>query len=447
MNNIFKKKNTISKLLIFLICALLFVSGSINVYAEVDPNAQYAVDSDYWNYWPQAEGISGRTACLMDADTGTILYSKGLDAQRFPASITKVMTALIVAENCQMDEQVVMTETGMADAYAGSSNCNPKLGEVFTVRQCLELLLVKSANDIASQLAEHTAGSVQGFATMMNEKAIMLGCTNTNFVNASGLEDPNHYTSARDMAIIMQAAIQNDIVREIMAMPSCSIPATNMSDARYYESHNYLMNADSGFYYEGCMGGKTGYTDISQSTLVCCAQRNNMTLIGVVLGAPESESNARDMITIFDYGFNNFYRTESIPGTSCISGGMITLPNGMDPSQLTLTASHNGDNEDIALTVDDHIIGRCTVSAAEYEKLKLSKSEGAVDAQSDDASGTHSGVLYDTDDGTETEIEETHEKSPILYIIMIGLGAAILIGIIYILLRNDKRKRRRRRRK
>ncbi len=450
MNNFKLKTNILSKILIFILCGLIFISSSVLVFAEVDTSAEFAVDSDYWTYWPQAESITGKTACLMDADTGTILYSKGLDAQRFPASITKLMTALIVAENCSLDDQVTMTETGMADAYAGSSNCNPQLGEVFTVRECLELLLIKSANDIASQLAEHTAGSVQNFATMMNERALLLGCTNTNFVNASGLEDSNHYTSARDMALIMRAAIQNDTIREIMGMPSCTIPATNMSAERYYTTHNLLMQPDSGYYYEGCLGGKTGYTDISQSTLVCYAQRNDMTLIGVVMGAPETQSNASDMITLFDYGFNNFYRSEAIPGASCLSGGTVTLPYGLEASQLTLTASDNGENKDFTLTVDDHIIGRGSMTSSEYSRITGESTDQTSTVQDPSSAASQStvsssGSVSDTsaNNGSST-VSDNNAKNPVLYVIMIILGIAILGGILYIIQKNKKQKRRRR---
>ncbi len=453
MDNFKLKTNILGKILIFILCGLIFISNSVVAFAEVDTSAEFAVDSDYWTYWPQAETITGKTACLMDADTGTILYSKGLDAQRYPASITKLMTALIVSENCSLDDQVTMTETGMADAYAGSSNCNPQLGEVFTVKECLELLLIKSANDIASQLAEHTAGSVQNFATMMNEKAILLGCTNTNFVNASGLEDSNHYTSARDMALIMRAAIQNDTIREIMGMPSCTIPATNMSEERYYTTHNLLMQPDSGYYYEGCLGGKTGYTDISQSTLVCYAQRNDMTLIGVVMGAPETQSNASDMITLFDYGFNNFYRSEAVPGASCLSGGTVTLPYGLDASQLTLTATDNGENKDFTLTVDDHIIGRGSMTASEYSRITGESIDSSSTVQetssgtSQTTAGTSGSTINDTE-GTDSVIaKDSSAKSPVLYVIMIILGIAILIGIIYIIQKNRKQKRRKRKKR
>ena len=453
MNNLKLKTNILSKIIIFIFCSMLFVSSSVTAFAEVDTNAEFAVDSDYWTYWPMAETITGKTACLMDADTGTILYSKGIDAQRFPASITKLMTALIVAENCSLDDQVTMTETGMADAYAGSSNCNPQLGEIFTVKECLELLLIKSANDIASQLAEHTAGSVQNFATMMNEKAILLGCTNTNFVNASGLEDPNHYTSARDMAIIMRAAIQNDTIREIMGMPSCTIPATNMSDERYYTTHNLLMQLDSEYYYEGCLGGKTGYTDISQSTLVCYAQRNDMTLIGVVMGAPETQSNASDMITLFDYGFNNFYRSEAIPGASCISGGTVTLPYGLEASQLTLTAADNGENKDFTLTVDDHIIGRGSMTASEYSRITGESIDSSSTVQDPSSATSQSAVTSSgsavgtSENNGSSTVSDDSTKNPVIYAIMIILGIAILVGIIYIIQKNRIQKKRRRKRR
>lgn len=448
-------RKKIQKICFLVLIMTAFLSAAVSVKAEVDTNATFSVDSDYWDYWPSSAEISGKTACLMDADTGTILYSKGLDAQRFPASITKVMTALVVVENCNLDDQVTMTETGMADAYAGSSNSNPTLGEVFTVEDCLKMLLIKSANDIASQLAEHTAGSVAAFAQMMNEKAVSLGCTNTNFTNASGLEDENHYTSARDMALIMQAAIQNETIRNIMAMGECEIPATNCSQARYYSSHVLLMQEDSSFYYEGCLGGKTGYTDISQSTLVCYAQRNGMTLIGVVMGAPETESNASDMITLFNYGFDNFYHVNAVSEQSCLSGGIVTLPYGLDSSVLTLSAEDNTDgNKNIIFYIGDHRIGSCVMDQASYTQLQIARGEisqeeaqsssEAAESTQQEAENQVTQESSQAETISSGEVEKKSGGSVVLYLIIVILIAAIA-AVVFFLLQDLKRQKRKKR--
>lgn len=446
-------KNVIKRILSVVLGVLLVLGVSAPVAAEVDLNATFAVDSDYWEYWPEAGWISGVTGVLMDADTGTILYSKGLDAQRYPASITKIMTALVVLENCSLDEQVVMTETGMADAYSGSSNVIPTLGEVFTVEQCLEMLLVKSANDIASQLAEHTAGSVAAFADMMNARAASLGCTNTHFVNASGLEDENHYTSARDMALIMQAAIQNEVFRSILQMQSVEIPATNTSGPRYYNTHVYLMQPDSNFYYSGCLGGKTGYTPISASTLVCYAQRDGMTLIGVVLGAPETESNANDMITLFNYGFANFHRENAVHDVECVGGGgLVTLPDGISADMLQYQASVDGDNVNLTYYISDHRIGSCTMTRANFDVLHSRLGdviEGAPELLAENPQETETQQTVSGSSGTgqenrpaetvpepepETDSGEPARESDksVLYVIIVVLGVVFLICVLFL---------------
>ncbi|MCQ2500235.1 MAG: D-alanyl-D-alanine carboxypeptidase, partial [Lachnospiraceae bacterium] len=308
----FKK---IRKLLGIACMVVSLVAGSaVPVAAEVDTAAgsgTFPVESDSWQGWPQAAPNRTTTACLLDLNTGAILYAKGMDVQRFPASITKIMTALVVAESADLNAQVTFTETGLADAYGGSSNINPQLGEVFTVDQMLQMLLVKSANDVATQLAEGTFGSVEAFTERMNQRAAELGCTNTHFTNASGLEDDNHYTSSHDMALIMRAAIQHDRIRQIMNAQSIEIPATNLSGPRYYETHLQMLVPGNQYYYEGAMGGKTGYTPISGCTLVMYATRGDRTLIGVIMGG-EIDSNliCEDMAGLLDYGFNSFAYTD-----------------------------------------------------------------------------------------------------------------------------------------
>ena len=209
---------------------LVICTAARPAMAAVDPAASFQVDSNSWQQWPQAADIQAKTGVVMEAETGAVLYAKGMDAQRYPASLTKIMTALLLVENCGMDQQITMTETGLSEAYPGSSNCSPVLGEVFTAEQCLQMILIKSANDVATQTAEYMGGSVQGFADMMNDRAAKLGCVSTHFTNASGLESTvDHYTSAHDLALITREAIKNDKFRETFGTRYVTIPATNLS--------------------------------------------------------------------------------------------------------------------------------------------------------------------------------------------------------------------------
>lgn len=290
--------------------------------------ASDAVESNAYPNWPQAADINSGTACLMDADTGVILYNKKMQEKMYPASTTKVMTALIALEHAALDEIVTFTETGVAEAYSGSSNLNTQVGEQFTMQDCLYALMLKSANDFASQIAEHVGGSVEAFCQMMNDKAKSLGCVNTNFNNAHGMPDENHYTCAYDLALIMREAIKNDKFCEIAAAKSYVIPATSLSGARTVTNHNGLIMPGE-YMYEGCIAGKTGYTDSAMCTFVSAARKNDVTLIECTMFSPSAADSFINGAALYEYGFNNFTNHVVEAGNHVYSGGKITLPNGV----------------------------------------------------------------------------------------------------------------------
>ena len=251
--------------------------------------------------WPQASDISSEAAVVMENTTNTILYSKNADEVLFPGSTVKIMTCLLALENTQLTDEGTMTATGVSGVTDGGASISSQVDEVFTVEQCLYAIMVASANDIALQIAEHVGGSVDGFVQQMNTRAQELGCTNTVFTNPTGLPDDNQHTTAHDMALIMQAAIQNESFRTIAAATSYTIPATNKAAARNLTSKFTMTDTGSTGFYEGCIGGKEGYTEASGSTLVCAAQRNGMTLISVVLKGASGQT-APDAASILNYG-------------------------------------------------------------------------------------------------------------------------------------------------
>ena len=173
--------------LIMVFSILITLIMPCNIYGATNKEPEIA--SDYY--------------ILMEADTGNILYEKNSDVQCYPASVTKLMTALIVVENCNLSDTIVISKNAVNSVEYGDANAALKEGEEFTVEQALNVMLIKSANDMAYALAEHTGGSLANFANMMNKKAAELGCVNTHFSNASGLTDTNHYTTAHDMALIV----------------------------------------------------------------------------------------------------------------------------------------------------------------------------------------------------------------------------------------------------
>jgi len=277
--------------------------------------------------WPQAADVYSKCACLMDADTGTVLYNKGMDTQMFPASITKIMTCLLALENGKLTDQVTMTQTGVAYVGVGSSNLSTQVGEVFTLEQMLYGMMLKSANDMATQVGEYIGGgSIDHFVQMMNDKAAELGCTSTHFANACGMPDPNHYSSAHDIALIAQAALKIDEFRTIVNTPTYTIPATNMTATeRSMTSHDPLLVSPD-YFYPGIIGGKNGYTDLAQSTLTTFAERNGMTLIAVSLYATDGSYAAKDNVALLDYGFCNFQKVAVGKTEYNVSGGSVILP-------------------------------------------------------------------------------------------------------------------------
>lgn len=255
--------------------------------------------------WPDNLAISAEGGIVMDADSGAVLYGKNIHTSYFPASITKILTALIVIENCDLDEIVTFSHNAVYNVESGSSSAGLDEGDQLTVRDCLYAMLLKSANEAANALAEHAAGSIEAFAAMMNAKASALGCTDSHFNNPSGLNDPEHYTSAYDMALIARAAFQNDTFVEIDSTLYYDIPPTkrNPEGIRVYPGHR-MLKKNMSQYYPGIIGGKTGYTSLAGNTLVTCAERDDMKLITVVLNG--HQTHYTDTKALLDFGFGSF---------------------------------------------------------------------------------------------------------------------------------------------
>lgn len=295
-------------------------------YFEQDPT----VDTNSIKGWPQGASIDADSAVVMDAKTGAILYAKHMDEPKYPASITKIMTVLLALENGNLEDKVKFSEYAVYSIEFGSAHLGLTEGEELTLEQCLYGIMLASANEISNAVAEYVAGDVETFAKMMNKKAKALGCTNTHFVNPNGLHDPDHYVSARDMALIMREALKYDKFREIINTDEYHYPPTNLvKEDRYFVNHHQMLMDES---YEGIIGGKTGFTDEAFNTLVTAAERKGMTLISVVLHAPGIESEYGDTRTILDYGFDNFKEYKVKPED--LAGLKLEIKGIEDPEEL-----------------------------------------------------------------------------------------------------------------
>ena len=245
--------------------------------------------------------IAAEGAALLNASTGQLLFSKNGDTKLYPASITKLMTALLVAENCNLDDTVTFSSTATTNLEAGAVSLNLVEGDKLTVRQCLYALLLKSANEVGNALAEHVAGSNAKFADMMNARAAALGCTNTHFTNPRGLNDNDHYTTPNDMALIAKAAFENGTVRTVASTLSYDLPATKKNAARTISIGHKMLYPNDSRYYAGIIGGKTGYTSKAGNTLVTAVERDGVRLIAVVMKS--KSTHYTDTKAMFDYGF------------------------------------------------------------------------------------------------------------------------------------------------
>ena len=283
------------KLLSLLLCAALFLSLT-------PAGTTYAAGT-----WPSNVSIEADGGILIDADSGTVLYSKNVHETYYPASITKILTAYIIINHCDLDETVTFTHSAVNTLEPGSSILGARVGDKMSVRDCLYALLLQSANEVANALAEHCSGSVEAFAELMNEEAQKLGCVDSNFANPSGLNNPNHYTSAHDMSLIAKAAFSDPTFLEIDKTLYYDVPAGQLQqypDGWRYYMHHRMMKKNDSQYYSGIIGGKTGYTSLAGNTLVTCAERDGLKLIAVVLNGRQTHYS--DTKALLDFGFENF---------------------------------------------------------------------------------------------------------------------------------------------
>ncbi|MBO5142914.1 MAG: D-alanyl-D-alanine carboxypeptidase [Clostridia bacterium] len=321
---------------------------------------------------------------LIDADTGRVLYENNSEIQAYPASTTKIMTAILSLENAKLDTYVTANYSAVMSVPVGGSNTAIQVGEALTVKELLQALLIASGNDAANILAEHIGGSTESFASMMNTKAKEIGCTNTNFVNANGLHDENHYSSAHDLAIMYKYAWDNfSEFRDIVSTVRFRLPITEKysDDNRVFINSNRLIIPSSGsdnknYYYEYTTGGKTGYTTEAKNCLVASASKNGFNLIAVVLGGTQDEKGYSyrfmDTKELFEYGFANLSKETIAKKDTVIDSIKISnapednnLLNVILADSLTLTINLEDVTKDFVPTVNLNEVIEAPVKAGD----------------------------------------------------------------------------------
>lgn len=407
-----KKKQFFRQILTGVLCSAVIITQAVPVFATdeygaplvtatptPDPHTAYykqPADTDSIKDWTKGPQIEGESAILVDMFTGAVLYSKNADKAQYPASITKIMTALLGCENLDPSQKFTMSQSaayGISDS--NSSSIYADTGEEFTIEQALMAVMLQSANEMTLAVAELTSGSAKKFVEQMNLKARQLGCTNTHFNNPNGLPDEIHYTTASDMAKIARAAWFNPTFRKFASTQYYEIPPTNkFTETRYLLNHHKMMKSQA-YAYDGVLGGKTGYTEAAGNTLVTYAKNDNTYLVSVVLQSVNGAYS--DTKALLDYGFNNFSRTavkdlpskitrHLLPAEKYIlkdykddmlfetrRTASVSLPSGVDSNALEKTYSITKNPAGLPLltvtyTYNDHVVG----SARYYQTRLLS---------------------------------------------------------------------------
>lgn len=291
----------------------------------------------------QPPELISKSAILLDNKTGKILYEKNAEQKMYPASTTKIVTAILALQNCDLHDVLTVSYNAVQSIPDGYSTANLQIGEQLTVEQLLQLLLVHSANDAANVLAENVGGSVDSFVSMMNTKVHELGLSNTHFTNPYGKHDEEHYTTAHDLAIIMQYCLKNQDFRKIAGSASCAIPATNLYGTRKYTSTNELIDPNNKNYYSLITAGKTGFTTQAGDCLVSSSYKDDLELICVVLGGKTSNgisTRFSETKTLYEYGYSNYSIKSIVNANDVISH--IEIPNATkETGDLNLLADSN----------------------------------------------------------------------------------------------------------
>ena len=284
--------------------------------------------------------VDAKAALLADPDTGEVLYARNSHERLYPASTTKIMTALLVLEavdrgELALDTVLTASETAIANLPPDGSNAGIQVGEQLTVEQLLQCIIVVSANEAADILAEGAAGSIDAFVERMNQRAAELGCEDTHFANTNGLQSVDHYTSAWDLFLIAQEAMTHEIFMRICGIKSFQVPPTNLSDTRTYYTTNYLIDhhRNASYLYDGATGIKTGTTSDAGHCLVASATRGDRTLVSVVLGGEritledgtQDTTSFSSAVKLFDWGFDQFSRQEILSADELVDEVPVAL--------------------------------------------------------------------------------------------------------------------------
>ena len=410
------------------------------------------VDTNGVENWPTGPNVYAASAIVMDIDSGAVLYGKQIDEKRYPASITKLLTVLVALENANLTDKITFTDECLNFLEWDDANIGMRAGEEITLEEALYGVLLASANEVSYAVAKNVGENLgigyDGFIELMNERAQELGCKNSHWVNANGLHDENHYTTAYDMALIASAVYQKEDFQRIEQTLEYKLGKTNLVDEeRILDQNHKMLWPENYYYYPYAKAGKTGYTDQAKTTLVTMADNGNMRLAAVVLGdyGVDAYEDTRNM---FEYGFGNFRKvmlseqskSEDIESFAD-SNAYIVLPEAVDFTnvdceiQLSDGDVNNADMATAVYTYQGNIVGKAEVKVSDSYKAKQG---AAVTEKKDSKKSTRTGAAKG---------EEISWKGYLPLIVMGGITVAILFVFLPIWLHLQRKRRKNRRRR
>ncbi len=445
----------------FLACTVLLAGSVLSsppLTALADPadniayNQSLPIESNEIDNWPVGPVVSAQSAILIEATTGTVLYAKNVHAQQYPASTTKILTTLIATERCDLNELVTFSHAAVFDTPRDSNHIAIDEGQKLTVQECLEAILIRSANECAFALAEHISGTTwQDFGDIMNERATELGCVDSHFVNPNGLPDENHYTSAYDLAQIGRAFFANELLCKISTTRILHLYPTQYQPDEIIEANGMGLVQGNTYAYKYLVGCKTGYTIDARHSLVSCAEKDGLKLICVVM-RDEAPYQYEDTLALYDYGFSNFELVN-------VSQAETKYNINADSSFYSGIDIFGSSRPILSLNQNDYVVLPKTVTFADLESTISYDTEDEKqaalitysyhgqylgDASVDFAINDTEGYSFEPLQSAAPAVEEEKPEEPnIIFInvvrigkyVGIGLGAILVIVLIVLLVR------------
>ena len=403
----------IKKIIISMIFIAIIMTNCIFVYATNDLN------------------IDAKASLIIEENSEKIIHEENSNIQNYPASVTKILTAILTLENCELTDTVTVSKNAISNIPSGYVIAPLFVGEQMSVEDLLYALMLKSANDAAYVLAEHVGGTVEGFSEMMNKKAEELGCKNSHFVNPNGIHNSNHYTTAYDMYLIARYAMKNEEFVKIVSTYQHALSATNKysKNDRIMKNTNAFVNPSSRYYDENVKGIKTGTTLQAGNCLITSTSKNGFDVITVILGAKTSESKFSETKKMMNYAFDNYEFTQIHK-----KGDVI---KNIEVEKATK------ETKSLNLVISDDIkaINNIKIKAEEIEP-EISLNDEIIAPIS---KGQELGTIKYTVDGLEYNAKLLAENDVIkktYYVeILLGIGVFIIIVSVIIIIKKRPRKR------